>query len=92
MSASETGFSPIIELFKIVNLLTRPQTRMAASIHSWMVFNVLVFILSLFTCSLGFRYETGHDAIGDGGAYPYFGQQEIGILVFGFEIDVEVVE
>ena len=38
------------------------------------------------------RHEAGHQAVGDGGANPYFYEQIVGVLVDGFQIDVHIVE
>ena len=42
--------------------------------------------------SFCFRYETGHEAVGDGGTNPDFRQQIVGVFVDGLQIDVVVVE
>ena len=38
------------------------------------------------------RHEAGHETVGDGGAYPDFGKQIVGVFVDGLQIDVVVVE
>ena len=39
-----------------------------------------------------FSDETRHKTIGDGGAYPYLGEQIVGVLVDRLLVDVVVVE
>ena len=39
-----------------------------------------------------FRYETGHQPVGDGGTNPDFREHIVGILAVGLQIDVVVIE
>ena len=39
-----------------------------------------------------FRHEAGHQSVGDGGAYPDFGEHKVGIFIDGLKINVDVVE
>ena len=39
-----------------------------------------------------FRHEAGHEAVGDGGADPDFREHICGVLIGGFQVDVQVVE
>ena len=49
-------------------------------------------LFRILLCVITFRYKTGHEAVGDGGAYPNFREHIVSVLADGLQIDVPVVE
>lgn len=50
----------------------------------------MLYILLLICRSL-FRHEAGYQPVGDGGTYPDFGEQIVGVFVDGLKVDVVII-